>query len=84
MGFGPECLPNEQAIYLRSNCEVRQGKQCAGRAPQSLAPSLATTACGRKDVINMKCDYGCYYIASHDEAYYELATAVARGVVLSE
>lgn len=45
---------------------------------------VATTACGRKDVINMKCDYGCYYIASHDEAYYELATAVARGVVLSE
>lgn len=44
----------------------------------------STAACGRRDVINMKCDYGCRYIASHDEAYYELATAVARGVVLSE
>lgn len=25
---------------------------------------LSAAACGRKDVINMKCDYGCHYVYS--------------------
>lgn len=37
--------------------------------------------CGRKNVINMKCDYGCYYVApsqDDDEAYYGVAFVLAN------
>lgn len=76
---------SRQFIYGQiARLDKANNAQVALPNPCPVPFGVATTACGRKDVINMKCDYGCYYIASHDEAYYELATAVARGVVLSE